>query len=85
MEALVFNMVTVCVSAEALALLLTEEETSDVLHLVRLSLEKAGLEPWGDLEAEFFDRGGGGLLLARPRSPLLCRGAYQRRARRRIT
>ena len=75
-------MVTVCVSSEALALLISEEELDDVRAAVRESLERAGLEPWRDLEAEYFDRGGGGLLLARPRSPLLSRGTRQKRARR---
>lgn len=75
-------MVTVCVSPEALALLISEEELDDVRAAVRLSLESAGLEPWHDLECEYFDRGGGGLLLARPRSPLLSRGPYRRRRRR---
>ena len=35
-------MVTVCVSSEALALLLTKEELRDVRAAVRLSLENAG-------------------------------------------
>ncbi len=72
-------MVTVCVSPEALALLVSEEELGDVRAAVRLSLERAGLEPWRDLEAEYFDRGGGGLLLARPRPPLLSRAPCRRR------
>ena len=76
-------MVTVCVSSEALALLLSAEEAADVRNAVRVSLENAGLEPWHDLEAEYFDRGGGGLLIARPRSPLRRRGPYQHRIRRR--
>lgn len=83
MEAEFFNMVTVCVSKDTLALLLSEEELRDVRAVVRLSLEAAGLEPWHDLEAEFFERPGGGLLLARPRPPLLTRGAFQKRARHR--
>ncbi len=74
-------MVTVCVSSEALALLISEEELDDVRAAVRLSLERAGLEPWRDLEAEYFDRGGGGLLLARPRSPLRKRSPCRRRRR----
>ena len=74
-------MVTVCVSSEALALLISEEELDDVRAAVRLSLERAGLEPWRDLEAEYFDRGGGGLLLARPRSPLRKRSPCRRRHR----
>lgn len=75
-------MVTVCVSSEALALLLTEEELRDVRGAVKLSLESAGLEPWRDLEAEFYECGEAGLLLARPRPPLRTRGMRQRRARR---
>jgi len=75
-------MVTICVSPEALALLLSKEEAADVRGAVRASLEGAGLEPWGDLEAEYYEYGGGGLLLARPRSPLRRRGAYQHRIRR---
>ena len=74
-------MVTVCVTSEALALLLTKEELRDVRAAVRLSLENAGLEPWRDLEAEFYERGGVGLLLARPRPPLRTRGMLQKRAR----
>ena len=74
-------MVTVCVSSEALALLISEEELDDVRAAVRLSLERAGLEPWRDLEAEYFDRGGGGLLLARPRAPLRKRSPCRRRRR----
>lgn len=74
-------MVTICVSREALALLVTAEELADVRGAVRLSLESAGLEPWRDLEAEFYGRGDVGLLLARPRPPLRCRGARQRRTR----
>ena len=74
-------MVTMCVSSEALALLLSEEETGDVRNAVRLSLESAGLEPWHDLEAELYDRGDGALLLARPRPPLRCRGSRQKRLR----
>ena len=57
MEALIFKMVTMCVSRESLALLLTEEELGDVRAAVRRSLECAGLEPWHDLEAELFERG----------------------------
>ena len=75
-------MVTICVSSEALALLLTEEELIDVRGAVNLSLKCAGLEPWRDLEAEFYERGDMGLLLARPRPPLRNRGARQRRVRR---
>ena len=82
MEALVFSMVTFYVSREALALLLTEDELRDVRGAVRLSLENAGLEPWRDLEAEFYERGNMGLLLARPRPPLRTRGVRQRRVRR---
>lgn len=75
-------MVTVCVSSEALALLLTEEELRDVRGAVNLSLASAGLEPWRDLEAEFYERGEVGLLLARPRPPLRTRGMRQRRVRK---
>ena len=75
-------MVTLCVSSEVLALLLTEEELRDVRGAVKLSLESAGLEPWRDLEAEFYTCGETGLLLARPRPPLRTRGMRQRRARR---
>ena len=75
-------MVTVCVSSEALALLLTEDELHDVRGAVNLSLESAGLEPWRDLEAEFYEHGDIGLLLARPRPPLRSRGVRQRRMRR---
>ena len=71
-------MVTMCVSRESLALLLTEEELGDVRGAVRLSLESAGLEPWHDLEAELFDRGNGALLLARPRAPRLSRPPFRR-------
>ena len=78
MEALVFKMVTMCVSRESLALLLTEEELGDVRGAVRLSLENAGLEPWHDLEAELVDRGNGALLLARPRAPRLSRPPFRR-------
>ena len=78
MEALVFKMVTMCVSRESLALRLTEEELGDVRGAVRLSLESAGLEPWHDLEAELFDRGNGALLLARPRAPRLSRPPFRR-------
>ena len=74
-------MVTVCVSSESLALLISEEELDDVRAAVRESLERAGLEPWRDLEAEYFDRGGGGLLLARPRPPLRKRAPCRRRHR----
>lgn len=74
-------MVTICVSNEALALLLTKEELLDVRGAVSLSLESAGLEPWRDLEAEFYEYGDVGLLLARPRPPLRVRGARQRRVR----
>ena len=75
-------MVTICVSSEALALLLTEEELTDVRGAVNASLVSAGLEPWRDLEAELYERGDMGLLLARPRPPLRVRGARQRRVRR---
>lgn len=75
-------MVTVCVSSEAMALLLSEEELLDVRGAVRLSLESAGLEPWGDLEAEYYEHGNVGLLLARPRPPLRNRGFRQKRVRR---
>ena len=75
-------MVTVCASKDTLALLLSEEELRDVRAVIRFSLEAAGLEPWHDLEAELFMRPGGGMLLARPRPPLLTRGAFQKRARR---
>ena len=78
MEAFVFKMVTMCVSRESLALLLTEEELGDVRGAIRLSLESAGLEPWRDLEAELFDRGNGALLLARPRAPRLTRPPFRR-------
>lgn len=74
-------MVTSCVSAEALALLVTDEELGDIRAAVRLCLERAGLEPWGDLEAELFERGGGALLLARPRPPLRARGRLRHRRR----
>lgn len=82
MEALVFKMVTMCVSREILALLLTEEELGDVRGAVRLSLESAGLEPWHDLEAELFDRGNGALLLARPRAPRFTRPPFRRHLKR---
>ena len=82
MEALIFNMVTVCVSSEVLALLLTEDELLDVRATVNQSLEHAGLKPGRDLEAEFFEHGDVGLLLARPRPPLRTRGMRQRRMRR---
>lgn len=82
MEALVFKMVTMCVSREILALLLTEEELGDVRGAVRLSLESAGLEPWHDLEAELFDRGNGALLLARPRAPRFARPPFRRHHKR---
>ena len=75
-------MVTVCVSSEALALLLTEAELQDVRTAVNLSLKCAGLKPWRDLEAEFYECGEAGLLLARPRPPLRTREMRQRRARR---
>ena len=75
-------MVTICVSEDALALLLTEEELCDVRRAVKLSLESAGLEPWRDLEAEFYERGDVGLLLARPRPPLRTREMRQKRVRR---
>ena len=75
-------MVTLCVSSEVLALLLTEEELRDVRGAVKLSLESAGLAPWRDLEAEFYECGEAGLLLARPRPPLRTREMRQRRARR---
>ena len=78
MEALIFKMVTMCVSRESLALLLTEEELGDVRAAVRRSLECAGLEPWHDLEAELFERGDGALLLARPRPPLRTRPRFRR-------
>ena len=81
MEALFFKMVTMCVSRDSLALLLTEEELGDVRSAVRLSLESAGLEPWHDLEAELYGRGDGALLLARPRTPLLGRPRFRRRRR----
>lgn len=81
MEALIFNMVTMCVTEESLALLLSAEEQRDIRAAVRLSLEQAGLPPWADLEAELYGRGDGGLLLARPRSPLRSRGAFQHRIR----
>ena len=81
MEALIINMVTICVSSEALALLLTEDELPDLRSAVNLSLKSAGLEPWRDLEAEFYKRGDVGLLLARPRPPLRSRGMRQRRVR----
>ena len=71
-------MVTMCVSRDSLALLLTEDELDDVRGAVRLSLENAGLEPWRDLEAELFDRGDEALLLARPRAPRLTRPALRR-------
>ena len=74
-------MVTVCVSEEALALLLSAEEQGDIRAAVRLSLERAGLTPWGDLEAELYARGDGALLLARPRPPLLSRPTIRRRRR----
>ena len=74
-------MVTICVSSEALALLLTEDELLDVRGAVNLSLVSAGLEPWRDLEAEFYERGDVGLLLARPRPPLRSRSVRQRRLR----
>ena len=76
-------MVTVCASKDTLALLLSEEELRDVRTAIRLSLEAAGVEPWHDLEAEYFERPGGGLLLARPRPPLLTRGRFQKRERKR--
>jgi len=75
-------MVTMCVSRDTLALLLSEDELGDVRAAVRLSLENAGLEPWHDLEAELFDRGDEALLLARPRAPRLTRGRMQRRMRK---
>lgn len=75
-------MVTVCVSSETLALLLAEDELQDVRAAVNLSLERAGLKPWRDLEAEFYECGDVGLLLARPRPPLRTRGMRQRRVRR---
>ena len=75
-------MVTVCVSSEAVALLLAEDELEDVRSAVKLSLKKAGFEPWRDLEAEFYECGGMGLLLARPRPPLRSRGLRQRRIRK---
>ncbi len=81
MEALIFNMVTVCVTDEALALLLSAEEQSDIRAAVRLSLERAGLKPWADLEAELYARADGALLLARPRPPLFSRPAIRRRRR----
>ena len=74
-------MVTICVSRDTLALLLTAEELCDVRGAVRLSLESAGLEPWHDLEAELYERGDGALLLARPRPPLLHRPMLRRRHR----
>ncbi len=75
-------MVTVCVTDEALALLLSAEEQDDIRTAVRLSLEKAGLKPWSDLEAELYACADGALLLARPRPPLLSRPSIRRRRRR---
>ena len=75
-------MVTLCASSDVLALLLTEAELQDVRTAVNLSLKCAGLKPWRDLEAEFYECGDVGLLLARPRPPLRTRGMRQRRVRR---
>ena len=77
-------MVTMCVSRDTLALLLSEDELGDVRAAVRLSLEKAGLEPWHDLEAELFDRGDEALLLARPRAPRLTRPGFRRHTLRNL-
>ena len=77
-------MVTMCVSRDTLALLLSEDELGDVRAAVRLSLENAGLEPWHDLEAELFDRGDEALLLARPRAPRLTRPGFRRRPLRNL-
>ena len=74
-------MVTVCASEEALALLLSAEEQGDIRAAVRLGLERAGLAPWRDLEAELYVQGDGALLLARPRPPLLRRPPIRRRRR----
>lgn len=72
-------MVTACVSSDALALFLNDDELRDIRAAVRLSLEHAGLEPWPDLEAELFEHDGSNLLLARPRTPRRCRERLRRR------
>ena len=63
-------MVTACVSAEQVALLLEPEERRPLRELVEASLRAEGLRPWAEMELELYPGAGGELLLARPRPPL---------------
>lgn len=62
-------MVTACVSAEQVALLLEPEERRPLRELVEASLRAEGLRPWAEMELELYPGAGGELLLARPRPP----------------
>ena len=62
-------MVTACVSAEQVALLLEPEERRPLRELVEASLREEGLQPWAEMELELYPGAGGELLLARPRPP----------------
>ncbi|MGI5976438.1 MAG: hypothetical protein ACOX68_01910 [Candidatus Limivicinus sp.] len=76
-------MITFAVTNETVALLLEENELSDVRAAVESRLSMSGFSPWKDMEAELFTYNGRRLLIARPCRPRLCRlGTKSPRLRR---
>lgn len=66
-------MVTYFVSADAVALGLSEKEKNSSELLVRQCLKEHGMVPWEHMESEIFLSAGESLLIARPKSPRTCR------------
>lgn len=66
-------MITYFVSADAVALGLSDDENCFAEILVNRCLEEHGIIPWEQMEKEIFFFNGGTLLIARPRAPRLSR------------
>lgn len=62
-------MITYFVSADAVALGLSESEKTAADLLVKQCLREHGINPWEQIESEIFLSAGESLLIARPRSP----------------
>ena len=62
-------MITYYVSADAVALGLTENEKNTAKKLVNQCLRDHGMTPWESMESEIFLTAGESLLIARPKAP----------------
>lgn len=62
-------MITYFVSADAIALGLSENEKTAPDLLIKQCLMEHGINPWEQIESEIFLSSGESLLIARPRSP----------------